>query len=218
MPRPRNGAKSPLARKSARWAASSGDDVVFAEVFDPCICGAQNCPYYAIRLTAGKPRVLLSGFAVATRDADRATPLPGIVADMHDSAMIIIEDRYTYRDGKYGHGRLRACPRERPRPQAGRRRAGTVRGGGVVGALARQRLARLVRSVRLRREHRPTAHRRRRELAREGRAHAVRPERPGDPGFARRCAVPLPAGGTYRLQVDNDSETDVPYALSLAIR
>ena len=35
--------------------------------------------------------------------------------------------------------------------------------------------------------------------------------RPGVP-------TPLPQSGNYRLQVDNDSENDVPYALSLVIR
>jgi hypothetical protein len=169
----RKAVASAPVRKLGRAA---GDDVVLAEVFDPCICGAQNCPFYVVRLSSGKPRVLLSGYAISVK-MKPAAQLPTIVARMHDSAMVADESTYTYRDGAYvmtDSVRVRGDTEAR-KPNAVHSRAKLALHLVVPGA---DRFADV---------------------------------RPGEP-------YTLPKTGTYHLIVDNDSENEVPYALTLAIR
>ena len=77
-----------------------GDDVVIAHLNGGCLSGAHNSPVFALRLTGGKPRVLMTslGYEHILR---AATPLPRIVVRSHDSAMISNEETYAYRDGRY---------------------------------------------------------------------------------------------------------------------
>lgn len=193
-----------------------GDDVVLAVVYGACICGAQNCPYYALRLTPGKPDVLMTAFGIDARTVRGAGPLPGLVIGAHDSAMVIDETTYAYRDGKYvavASARVRANDRARKsdipvRFGAGASSAelrGTISTGWydmyTFDAAKGQRL----RIDGVRSKARVTV-----TLYGPGNAEPVT-VRPG-------VFTTLPRAGTYRLQVDDDSEDDVPYALTLAIR
>jgi hypothetical protein len=195
---------------------AGGDRIVLAEVFDPCICGAQNCPFYVLRLGAGKPRVLVSGFAISVKTKP-AAELPTIVVRMHDSALVSDESTYTYRNGAYGltdSARVRGDTEARkPNALPVRFTAGAssadLRGSVSMGwydayafdAAQGQKL--LIDGVRSRAKL------------------SLRLIVPGTDTFTdvrAGVAQPLPKSGTYRLLVENDSETDVPYALTLAIR
>jgi hypothetical protein len=207
-------AAAALIRKLGRVG---GEDVVLAAVEDPCICGAQNCPYFAIRLTPGKPRVLLTAYAIAVRDADHATPLPGLIVGAHDSAMVVDETTYAYRNGSYAEvssARVRATDRARkpdriPVRFAAGASSAPLHGSVSIGWYDDYELAAskgqtiVVSGVRSRAKVRLTLF------------------GPAASQYAElRAGVPyaLPGGGTYRLHVENDSEDDVPYALTLAIR
>jgi hypothetical protein len=193
------------------------DPVVLALVADPCICGASNCPYYAIRLTAGKPRVLLSTYAITVRDADRARPLPGLVVDAHDSAMVMAETRFAFRGGTYvavANDRVRATDHARkpnavPVHFAAGSSSAQLRGTASLGwfdaytfdAAKGQRVTiDAVRSpVKLTLMIFSTS------------GVAAEALRPG-------VAFTLPATGSYQLNVENGSDSDLPYALRLTIR
>jgi regulator of extracellular matrix RemA (YlzA/DUF370 family) len=200
-----------------RLGRVDGDDVVLAGVQDPCICGAQNCPYVALRLTAGKPRELLTVYAIGVRTAGPAAPLPALVVDAHDSAMVLDRTTYAYRNGGYAvvdSARVRATDGARkPNGIAVRFAAGAssakLHGSVSIGwydayvfaASKGQKL--VVDGVRSRAALRLTLF------------------GPADAQFADvHAGVPftLPSTGTYRLHVENDADDDVPYALSLAIR
>ncbi|HEY0380940.1 MAG TPA: hypothetical protein VGC72_01965 [Candidatus Elarobacter sp.] len=193
-----------------------GDDVVVAHLNGGCLCGAHNCPVYALRLTPGKPRVLMTtfGYGIWTH-ADAV--LPRIVVRSHDSAMVSDEETYAYRGGRYVQvdaARLRGDTGAR-KPSAVAVRfapgasAAQLHGSAAIGwydgytfdAAKGQRL--LIGGVRSRAKIR---------LSLFG------PD--GNPldGLRARTPFTLPAPGTYRLHVENDAEQDVPYALTLAIR
>lgn len=78
-----------------------GDEVVTAEVRDPCMCGIANCPEYVIK-TGAHPRVLLedSGLEIKVLRV-RAASLPNIVTTAKDSAAVYVENTYAFRGGKY---------------------------------------------------------------------------------------------------------------------
>jgi hypothetical protein len=193
-----------------------GDDVVLAVVYGACICGAQNCPYYALRLTPGKPDVLMTAFGIDARTVRGAGPLPGLVIGAHDSAMVIEETTYAYRDGKYvgvASARVRASDRARKtdipvRFAAGASSAelrGTISNGWydiyTFDAAKGQRLT--IDGVRSKARVTVTLY---------GPKNA-------EPVTVRAgLFTTLSRSGSYRLQIDNDSEDDVPYALSLVIR
>ena len=200
-------------RKLGRLGA---DDVVLAVVYGACICGAQNCPYYALRLTPGKPDVLMTAFGIDARTVRSVGPLPGLVIGAHDSAMVIDETTYAYRDGKYvavASARVRANDRARksdipvrfaPGASSAELR-GTISNGWydvyTFDAAKGQRLT--IDGVRSKARVTIT-------LFGPGNAEPVA-VRPG-------IVTTLARTGTYRLQVVSDSEDDRPYALSLAIR
>jgi hypothetical protein len=210
-------------RKAAASATIStlgrvqNDPVVLALVADPCICGASNCPYYAIRLTAGKPHVLLATYAITVHEADRARPLPGLVVDAHDSAMVMAETRFVFRGGTYvavANDRVRASDHARkPNAVPVRFAAGAssaaLHGSASLGwfdaytfAAAKGQRVTIdgVRSpVKLSLMIFSTS------------GAAAEALRPG-------VAFTLPATGSYQLNVENGSETDLPYALRLSIR
>ncbi|MEA2666671.1 MAG: hypothetical protein QOI11_3615 [Candidatus Eremiobacteraeota bacterium] len=197
-----------------------GDEVVLAAVEASCLCGAQNCPYYALRLGAGAPRVLLSTFGIdaKTRPGERSAALPAVVVRAHDSALVSVESVYAYRNGRYDtvrEARVRGSDgaRKPGAPVPVRFAAGAssapLRGTVSLGwedayAFAASKGQRLL-------------------------IDGVRsPERlrltlfvpPGGSATSLRAGVPfaLPASGTYRLNVETDAESDAPYALTLAIR
>jgi hypothetical protein len=193
-----------------------GDEVVLAVIYGACICGAQNCPYYALRLTSGKPRVLMSAFGIDARTVGRAAPLPGLVIAAHDSAMVVDETTYAYRDGKYAgvaSARVRQNDRARKTDIPVRFAAGAssaeLRGTASNGwydiytfdAAIGQRLT--IDGVRSKARVTVT-------LYGPNNAEPVT-VRPGVFTTLRRT-------GAYRLQVDNDSDDDRPYTLSLVIR
>lgn len=77
-----------------------GDDVVVAHLNGGCLCGAHNCPIYALRLTSAKPRILMTSFGYRlTMQPD--VPLPRIIVRSHDSALISFEETFAYRGGAY---------------------------------------------------------------------------------------------------------------------
>lgn len=193
------------------------DPVVLALVADPCICGASNCPYYAIRLGAGKPRVLLATYAITVRDADRARPLPGLVVDAHDSAMVIAESRYAFRGASYvavANDRVRATDRAR-KPNAipihfaaGTSSAplhGTASLGWFDGYTFAATKGQRITIDGVRSPVKLTL------MLFSTTGSAAEALRPG-------VAFTLPASGSYQLNVENGSDTDVPYALRLTIR
>jgi len=77
-----------------------GDDVVVAHLNGGCLCGAHNCPVYTLRLTAAKPRILMTTFGYGV-SMHAGSPLPRIVVRSHDSASISFEETYAYRGGRY---------------------------------------------------------------------------------------------------------------------
>ena len=193
---------------------AGGDDVVVAHLSGGCLCGEHNCPVYALQLTAGKPRVLMStfGYGVATR---AGSPLPSIVVRAHDSALVIDEETYAYRGGRYvevASGRVRGDTGARKSDVAVRFAPGassaTLHGSASTGwydayafdAAKGQRL--LVDGVRSSAKV---------TLSLFGPGGTVLDLRAGTP-------FTLPASGRFQLHVDIGGESDVPYALTLAIR
>jgi hypothetical protein len=208
---------SPPRRRSESSDKVAGDDVILAGVQDPCICGAQNCPSYAIRLSSGAPRVLLSVFAIAVRDADRSQPLPGLIVDMHDSAMVASETTYAFRGGTYvavASARVRATDRARkPNAIPVRFAAGAssarLHGTSSLGwydaysfdAAKGQRLTVDGVSSRV-------------KLTLTLFGPQYESSAPLTPG----AAFTLPKSGSYVLHVEAESESDVPYTARLSIR
>ena len=193
-----------------------GDVVILAGVFDPCICGAQNCPSYAIRLTPGKPRVLLSVFAIGIHDADHARPLPGLVVDMHDSALIADQTTYAFRGGTYvpiANARVRATDHAR-KPQAI-----PVRFAAGASSAQLHGTASLgwydVYSFDAAKGQRVTV-----DGVSSPATMRFQLSGPNGTGvtLTRGTAYTLPTSGSYLLQVDTDSENDQPYAMRLSIR
>ena len=213
QPQLREAAASARIRRLGRVA---GDEVILADVQQPCICGAHNCPYYVIRLTPGKPRELITAFGFEARLTRDASPLPAIVVRGHDSALIVDETVYAFRNGTYAQSaayRVRGDDGSRkPDSVAVRFAAGAssapLHGNAALGwfdaytfdAAKGQRLT--VSGVRSSAKLTATLF------------------APQDRIVQLRAGVTqtLPATGTYRRHVETDSETAVPYALTLSIR
>ena len=199
-----------------RLGRVGGDDVVLALVADPCICGAANCPYYAIRLVPGNPRVLLSTYAITVHDADHASPLPGLVVDAHSSAMVTDEMTYAFRGGAYvavSSMRVRGTDHARkpngiPVRFAPGASSAQLRGTVSLGwydaytfdAAKGQRLT--IDSVR---SQSPVT------MVLYGPHDRTATLTPGVP-------VTLSSSGSYQFQIENGSESDVPYTLRFSIR
>lgn len=207
--------KMAAAASIRRLGRLANDDVVLAQVGDSCICGAQNCPYYAIRLTPGNPRVLLAVYAIDVRDADRARPLPGLIVDAHDSAMVADETTYAFSRGSYvavANARVRGTDHARkpnaiPVHFAPGASSAALRGTASLGwydvytfgAEKGQRVS--IAGVSSRAKLTVTL------FAGAGVPVALRPG----------MAFVLPKSGAYRLQVEADSEDDAAYTLTLAV-
>jgi hypothetical protein len=82
-----------------RLGTIDGDEVVLAAVDDPCICGAQNCPYYVVRF--GHPATILYATYGLTVSTKPARPLPNLVIAAHDSALVMDVTTAAYRGGHY---------------------------------------------------------------------------------------------------------------------
>ena len=196
-----------------------GGELILYAVQHQCLCGAQNCPYYVVRLsTKAKPPLLVfKTYGIDVRAAGRTGAITDLVVDMHDSALVTDETRYIYAYGKYQplrSERIRNTDHARKRDGI----AVLFRAGSVVGTASRHRVARVVRLLRVRRRERAAAARRRRSLEREDYADAVRPRWKRGRWLACWFAVGVAGGGRYQLHVDVSDEEDVPYALTLAIR
>jgi hypothetical protein len=193
-----------------------GDDVVLAAVYGSCLCGAQNCPFYAIRLAPGKPRVLLATYGIDARVDATARPLPWLRVTAHDSAAVSVQGVYEFRNGAYAETqsmRVRnsdgAKKIDRPVRFAAGASSAELRGSVSIGwydvytfdAAKGQRLT--IGGVRSKSKLTATLY-----PPGNGEAIAVKPGVP----------APLPRSGTYRLQIDDDSEEGASYALNLAIR
>ncbi|MBV8644050.1 MAG: hypothetical protein JO225_09060 [Candidatus Eremiobacteraeota bacterium] len=203
---------------SIRSLGHVGDDeVVLASVESPCICGAQNCPYYVIRLTAGNPRVLLSTFGISARTRAES-PLPRIVVDAHDSALVVDETTYAYRDGKYvgvDSVRVRASDNARKPQEVPVRFAAGASSARLSGSIANGWF-----------DTYTFAAGKGQKVQVDGvssKAHLTLTLFGGPDVITSRPLTPgvpftLPKSTTYRLMVDCDADHDTPYALTFAIR
>ena len=193
-----------------------GDDVILAVVEDPCICGASNCPYYAIRLAPGNPRVLLSTYAITVRDADRARPLPGLIVDAHSSAMVVDETTYAFRGGAYAvvaSGRVRGTDRARkpngvpirfaPGSSSAQLHGAVSLGWYDVYTFDAARGQRLTIDA-VRSQSRVTL--------------VLYGPQGGSAALTAGTPYTLPKSGSYQFQIENVSESDLPYTLRFSIR
>jgi len=190
-----------------------GDDVVVAHLNGGCLCGAHNCPVYTLRLTAAKPRILMTtfGYGVSMR-AD--SPLPRIVVRSNVNSLISNEETYAYRGGRYvdiENARVRGDTGARKVDIAVRFAPGAS-SAQLVGSASRdwddaytfdaekgQLL--LIDAVSSRAKIALTL------SSAKGGLSDIRPGKP----------VTLPVTGTYWLRVQTDAEQTVPYAFVLAI-
>jgi len=89
-----------LSATFRRLGSLAGGEVVLAEVESPCICGAQNCPYYVLRLDRGAPKLLYATFGISLSTV-LAVPLPTLIVAAHDSALVTDETTVAWRNGRY---------------------------------------------------------------------------------------------------------------------
>ena len=82
-------------------AISSNPKLALVQVTAPCVCGAQNCPFYVYRVDGSGAKNVLTGFMVDINTVRQASGPPDIVAMAHDSALVQAGMRYAYRNGKY---------------------------------------------------------------------------------------------------------------------
>ncbi len=190
-----------------------GEIVVVAHLNGGCLCGAHNCPVYTLRLTAAKPRILMTMFGYGV-SMHPDSPLPRIVVRAHDSALISNEETYAYRGGRYvdvENARVRGDTGARKADVAVRFAPGAS-SAQFHGSASRdwydaytfdaekgQQL--LIDGVR---------------SPADVRAVLVLGDR-GFAGFRAGEAFTLPATGTYQLHVVIDKDQVTPYSLTLAI-
>ncbi len=197
-----------------------GDEVILAKVTDPEFCLEQNCQFYAIRLGRMRPRVLLSTSGIEAHDADQAKPLPGLVVLSHGNALITDEVTYRYRHGSYV-----AVDAARIRGDNHARKPDAVAVNFAVGATSAQLSGKI--SAGWYDVYAFWA-RKRQQLVVDGVQSPVklllRLSGPYGPNIwymrdlQQSAPFTLPTTGTYRLQVANDSPSDLPYSLRLSIR
>lgn len=199
-----------------RLGAIGGSDVVLANVANPCICGAQNCPYYVLRLDAGTPRVLYQTIGVTARVV-AASPLPTLVFGAHDSALVHVETVAAYRGGRYvdvSYARVRGDtgarkPNAVPVRFAPGASSAVLHGSASLGwydeyafdASKGQQIT--VVGVRAKAPLTATIF--------SADSGTVADLKPGTPWT-------LPRSGSYRLHVELGSDTELPYELTFSIR
>jgi len=205
----------------ARLGTIGGDAVLLASPHASCLCGTVNCPWFALRLGSGEPRVLLetSAFSVEAIDADR--PLPRLRERAHDSALVVDETIDAYADGRYASvasTRVRADNGERkplsipirfaPGASAALLRGSVALGWGDTYTFSAQRGQRVaIAHVRSSVPIEITL------FDRRGRANVVE--------LTAGVPAVLTSDGTFALNVDNGSDAErpsVPYAFTLSIR
>jgi hypothetical protein len=198
-----------------RLGTIEGDEVALASVEDPCLCGAQNCPYYVVRFGA-VPKLLYatSGISAATKSG---IPLPMLVVTAHDSALVMDVTTVAWRSGGY-------------------RQIASARVRGDTGAEKSDdlpiRFARGASSTVLRGSASEGWYDSYAFDATKGRHVLISGVHAGSPvritvltadGTTFAQVTPgrpyrLPASGAYHVQVEPDAEHDVPYSLTFAIR
>jgi hypothetical protein len=194
----------------------AGRDVELTSIENPCICGAQNCPYYVVRFDPAGARMLYSTYGIGVKTAP-AQPLPTIIVSSHESALVMGEVTAVFRNGRYVDTtvrRVRADTNERKPDSIAVRFApgassAVLSGRASLGwydayrfdAVGGQQLT--VTGVSPKSGVQLT-------LFGPGDTTtiAVAPEKP----------VTLRRPGTYTLHVEPDSESETRYALTLAIR
>jgi len=196
---------------------AGGDPVVLAEVHASCICGAQNCPFYAIRITPRGPRVLFQTYGIGARLVRRGGSLPDVVVGEHDSVAVIDETRYAYRDGTYA-----IASSERVRADTGARKPDSVAVRFAAGASSAPLRGRV--STGWYDAYTFAAERGQRVTIAGMRTTApvtvtLFGPHDGDvhPLHAGTAFV-LPASGRYLIHVDAENDADTAYALTLAIK
>ena len=81
---------------------SRNPELVLVEMFDPCVCGAANCPVWIYRVRGPEDERLLSSYAIGVKKvATAGDGVPDVVVTSHNSAAISDQIRYAYRDGKF---------------------------------------------------------------------------------------------------------------------
>ena len=195
----------------------AGRRVVLANPHEACICGNVNCPYLVLALDpGGKADVLLSTFAYVVSPVGRALPLPNLRELAHDSNLISDETIDAFRNGTYvtiGSARVRSDNGARkanalPLRFAPGRSSAVVRGSVSLDwydeyALAAGRGQR----VTIGDVHAPS------KLTFtliDGTDRSTNLQ-PGVPAV-------LPAGGSYLLHVESDSEAAQAYRATVTIR
>ncbi|HEY0394679.1 MAG TPA: hypothetical protein VGD01_09310 [Candidatus Elarobacter sp.] len=210
----RSAARSATIRRLGR---THGDELILADIQQPCFCGAHNCPYVGIRLTRGRARELFTAYGFAARLVADPSGMPSVVVTGHDSALVMDETTYGYRGGTYAQTaafRVRGDDGSRKPDHADVRFApgasaatlhGTVAAGWYdvyrFGASRGQRLT--VSGIR---SAQPLTF-----FAYGTDLSQIIRVRAGVP-------VALPVSGAYSLHVDTEAGESVPYTLTLTIR
>jgi hypothetical protein len=198
---------------------SRGPELVLVEIYNTCVCGAHNCPYWVYRVRGAEDERLLAAWAYGVRVVPTAGGVPDLVDTSHDSAAISFQTRYTYRGGTYVEAeswRLRGENERKPFsvPVHFAQGASSARLQGKVGADWGD-------SYTLNAAKGQTL-----EIsAGEGRRLTVVRLKGGgiDRTLTPGLPVTLPATGTYTVDVEPTSDldgddSDVAYAFTLSIR
>jgi hypothetical protein len=194
-----------------------GSEVVLAGVHAGCVCGSVNCPWLVLRLDPGRSRVLLSTYAFAMSPFDAEKPLPKLRAHAHDSALVADEAIEAFKDGRY-----LTIETARVRGDTGARKPNGIRVHFAYGASAAQLKGSA--SLGWYDEYVFGATKGQR-LTIDG----VKSEKKLSltlfgPNYAQAVdlkpgvLVSLGQSGSFRLHVENGSDTDLPYLLTLSIR
>lgn len=199
-----------------RLGSIGGDEVALASVDDSCICGAQNCPYYVVRF--GRPAKLLYATFGISAGTKPGSPLPALVFTAHDSALVVDVTTAVWRNGAYRDARTERVRgdtgAEKPDGVPIRFAAGAsstvLRGSASSGwydsyAFSGAKGQRLTLSV----------------VQAGAPVHVL--VYPADDAGAVAEVTPgrpyaLPKTGSYRLQIELDTDADKAYAVRFAIR
>lgn len=76
-------------------------EFVLVEMYDPCVCGAHNCPFWIYRVRGPEDERLVTSLAYSVDVVHAAGGIPDVVGTSHDSAAVSDATRYTYRNGTY---------------------------------------------------------------------------------------------------------------------
>jgi hypothetical protein len=204
----------------SRLGVLDGRPVVLASLAAGCMCGTVNCPWFAFTAGPGEPRVLLSTSAFSVQPFGAPAPLPQLRERAHDSALITDESVDALRNGRYA-----IVETARVRGDTGERKVDGVPIRFAAGASSARLRGRV--SLGWYDDYIFDAGRGQRLLINDVASRAHLDVRLFTPGSSQSIevtpgvALPLPAGGTFTLHVENGSASDRPpvgYALTLTIR